>query len=350
MPILTHVLIEVDEDRGTLTGTDGEMVSKHTFQMAGLMQTGGSLAVPAKMLGSIIGAMPEGDIDFSTAANGQFICQQGKIRQGINSIAGDNFPANAFDFKADSQFEIDIAELQRLLKFSIYSASSDASRPILDGINFQVSGNTIAAAATDTHRLAVSQGEIKSISDNITNMDFTMPRRLGDEILQISLTGTATVLINDRVIQIIAGNTELTARLNDGKYPPYKRLLPDLTNMNTSWAINVDDFSAALRRADIISSTLNNKVGLRITEDGSGLVIHTSSHEFGYSEEEIPVTSTGLSMAVYANAKFFLDILTCYNGGEVKISLNAPLQPLILTFPGVDGNINLISPMDSTGV
>jgi len=349
-PILSHVLIEITSEGGKISGTDLELTAKSAFKLSGLMTELGSVAVPAAMLNKIIAALPAGDINFTTAPNGQFVLQTGKIKQGINSLPGEEFP-NPATPDEEKKIKIELSQLQRMLKSTIFATGDDAARPLIAGVNFKVACNEITAAATDTHRLAVSPGVLiknEGVAGLMETFNFTMPGRMGEEILQLKEIGAATIAVNKNYLKLTVGDIEISTQLIAGVYPPWERLLPDFTEMSNKWVIKTEILMPALQRANIVSSTAVNKI--RMETKGDNILIRTNSAEFGYSEENIPAEIEG-EKTFYINVKFFIDILAAYNGEAVVISAQpADLRPVAITFPDEPGAVNIIMPMDSSGI
>ena len=154
MPILANVLLTVRDERLSITATDLEVEL-----VAGVAVPGaeaGEITVPGRKLLDIIRALPD-KVEVRLSREGdKIVVRGGKSRFTLSTLAASEFPT-VDEINATTSFEIEQADLKRLLEKTQFSMAQQDIRYYLNGIFFHVSDDAqplLKAAATDGHRLA----------------------------------------------------------------------------------------------------------------------------------------------------------------------------------------------------
>ena len=133
---------------------------------------------------------------------------------------------------------------------------------------------------------------------------------------------------NETNAQFSFGNSILTCRLIDGKYPNYEAVIPkeNPNQMN----VNRMQFLDSVRRVSIFSNKTTYQISLKIA--GAQLMI--SAEDFDYSnsaEERLDCDYNGDDIKIGFNSRFLIEMLNGLNCDEVKLSMSLPNRAGLLT-------------------
>ncbi|MBV8663662.1 MAG: DNA polymerase III subunit beta, partial [Hyphomicrobiales bacterium] len=156
IPILSNVLIEVNEGKLTLKSTDLDLEATESAP-ADVAQAGAT-TVPAHVIYDIVRKLPEGaQVSLELAGDvGQLLLRSGRSRFFLQSLPASDFPdltANEFSHR----FSLPAVELKRLIDNTQFAISTEETRYYLNGIylhGLDGQAATLRAVATDGHRLA----------------------------------------------------------------------------------------------------------------------------------------------------------------------------------------------------
>ena len=232
VPILSHVRITLDQGATTITATD--LDNELTVQIDADASGSGSILVNPKPLGPLARAaagclrlsMPEPEV---VEVSGGYVT----LRLG-SFIPPDDFP----QFRQTGDFcdPADLSQdaLLRLITLSRDFASTEETRYYLNGIFLcpHPQRGTLRAVATDGHRMAVIDSDERldlPVNSSTDWADVIVPRKTVD-ILRRMLTrgGNEPVTVRASRTQIIFATPDWTlrAKLIDGTYPDFARVLP----------------------------------------------------------------------------------------------------------------------------
>lgn len=198
------------------------------------------------------------------------------------------------------------ADLRRLFTLARPCISTEETRYYLNGVFLcqKPDGTTLRAVATDGHRMAVIDGPI-AFGGGITAI---LPMPLVGAILSVidakANEPVALMLVGPETprARIIAGPVRIDARLIDGMFPNYLRVIPQA---DPTLSITVN--AIALRRLTPFATQRSNAV--RFSEGRASL--DTPDREGSIS---LPVTMTALSDGSP------MDMATSEKFGEVMLS------------------------------
>ena len=339
LPVLSNVLMVVDGDQLSLTGTDLEVELVGRVSLDDVTE-GGEITVPARKLMDICKSLPENAmIEFSQDD------QRVKVRAGRSRFTLSTLPANEFpsiEEEAGSMtFTIGQSRLRRLIDRTAFAMAQQDVRYYLNGMLLEVSQNYLRAVATDGHRLAMC-----SVAADINQQDrhqvivprkgiLEMARLLteGDEMVHISLGANH--------IRAKTGDFIFTSKLVDGKFPDYDRVVP-----RGGDKIVIGDrqmLRQAFQRASILS---NEKYrGIRLILSDGLLKVMANNPEQEEAEEEVSLPYHGDSIEIGFNVSYLLDVLSVVSGDSVRITLSDPNSSALLEESETGDSTYVVMPM-----
>ena len=328
-PILSGIYIEAAGDHLVLRATDLEIGIECIIPAN--VHSEGAVVLPARHFVEIVRKLPEIEILFEEAANGQVRIGYGKSEILLNAYDADEFPTLQ-DFDEQSTLTLNTHDVVSAIRNVSIAASSDYSRPIFTGVLFEVSGNRIRLVATDTHRLAYTEIELEKESPQDA-LSLIIPNRSLTELTKILNPDEeqVRVVINENKILFETAQMKITSRLIEGKFVNYRQVIPE--GFSTRVRMLRKPFHDSLDRAslmsrDDLSKKKLNTVKLAITE--TSMEISSRSSQIGALEEEIPVHLEGDPLEIGFNAKYILDVLRVMESEEIVMELTSPLSPGII--------------------
>jgi DNA polymerase-3 subunit beta len=317
IPILSNVLIRADGDDDwlTLAATDLDIEVKETILAS--IHTKGAITVSAQLLSDIVKKLPEGSNINVELKDGKLIVKAGRSRFQLPTIPADDFPV--FPFKASHAFSVSGHDLTTAIDKTRFAMSIEETRYYLQGL-FWHSNDGLTIAATDGHRLATH-----NLSVDYDGPDMIVPRKAINEVRKIIAGGDITIQTGDNKIQFQIDNVTLTAKLIDGTFPDYQRVIPK-ANPHT---LNIDPLAlkAAIERVAIVSGEKTK--GVKVTLSGQVCTVSVTSPENGTASEEIPCEFDGTNLEIGFNSLYLRDVLGAIDDGCV-IKLDGPGSPALL--------------------
>ncbi len=339
LPILANVLMVLEDDRLSLTGTDLEVELVGRVQLAGAGESG-EVTVPARKLVDICKSLPEGsDIQFAVK-DSKVTVKSGRSRFTLSTLPSREFP-NVEDSLGTHQFKVKQGQLKRLIDRTAFAMAQQDVRYYLNGMLWELSGGQLRVVATDGHRLALCTLPEKLNADGDTQV--ILPRKGVLELARLLLDEAAevVVVIGRNHIRATTNDFTFTSKLVDGKFPDYQRVLPRSPDKIVVGSRL--ELRQAFTRTAILSNEKYRGVRLKLTDNSLDIVANNPEQE--EAEEAVPVQYEGDSLEVGFNVSYLLDVLGVLSGDEVKLSLSDPNSSALLEESEEGDSLYVVMPM-----
>lgn len=345
--ILTGVKIDLSHQGLTLTGSNAEIsiesfLSVENEQAQMKIEEVGSIVLQARFFSEIIRRLPEDEFTLEVIEQNQVEITSGKANFTVNGLDADNYPHLPV-IDTQNQIQIPVHVLNKLISETVFSVSQHESRPILTGVHFVLSNQTLLAVATDSHRLSQRKIPLENTNDAF---DIVIPGKSLTELSR-SLTDeeeVITIRIMDNQVLFETKTMKFYSRLLEGAYPDTNRLIP--TNFNTVIEFEGKEFLSAIDRASLLSHEgRNNIVRLHIASDG--VILYGNSPEIGKVEESLNYNHvTGEPLDISFNPDYMKAALRAFGDTTIKIQFISAIRPFILEPSEGQGEfVQLITPV-----
>lgn len=321
---LAHVLIETDGKEISLTATDLELTMVASFSHPS--DNPGKVAVPARKLFDICKALPEGSDISIEEKDLKLTMKSGRSRFTLACLAAADFP-KVEDITPTTKFTIKSSELRNLLDRTAFAMANQDVRYYLNGLLLEVTPKQVRAVATDGHRLAMCDAELKV--DTEKKQQIIVPRKGITELQRLLAQDDEDVMVqmSNNHIRVIAGKLEFTSKLIDGRFPDYDRVLPEGNDAPLLTAREA--LRQTLQRASILS---NEKYrGIRLKLSKNTLNIQSNNTEQEEAEDELEVDYSGNSFEIGFNVQYILDVLSSIDGDTVEVLFKDPNSSILIT-------------------
>ena len=319
LPVLSNILLEASEDRIEMRATDLDLAITTTARAS--VKDAGTLTVPAKKLFELVRKLPKEELKIeakdltlnvgSKSGRYKFLC-----------IRPEEFPALP-KVEADAELTLEPDLLERLIRKTIYSVSTDETRPALNGALFQVRDGELRVVATDGHRLSKATCKPTGGIATPPKGDVIVPLKALNQVLRLlaQASGTVKVGISKNHARFVLGDTTLTTKLIEGPFPNYEQVLPKQNNKHLR--VKREDLAQALERVSVFSDSLTRQVKLSLRPNRLTLVVQTPDQ--GDATEELEAQYGSDDLDIGYNAAYLLDILRTIDSEEVDVRLNTPV-------------------------
>lgn len=328
LAILDNFLFELDKNSLKVTASDLETTISGKLDVES--DSKGSIAVPARLLQDILKSFPEQPLTFIVEENNTIEISSNHGKYALAYADGAEFP-KAIEITNPSSTSIQSDILATAISKTIFASGNDDLRPVMSGVFFQFSSESLTFVATDAHKLVKYIREDLKASETA---EFIMPKKPLNLMKSILAGSEEQVVIeyNESNAKFIFDNTELVCRLIDGKYPNYEAVIPK-ENPN-KLTIERSQFLSSVRRVSIFSNKTTHQIRLKI----AGAELNVSAEDIDYSnkaEERLTCSYQGDDMQIGFNSRFLTEMLANLTCDEVSLEMSLPNRAGILT--PVDG-------------
>ena len=341
LPILNNILIETTSEGLALTATNLEIGIRKVVPAEVAME--GSTTAPARLLTDFVGTLPDQDLELSLDGATQSLgLRCARFDTHIKCIEAEEFPPGPRPDEGD-RLEVPLDELIKAVEQTQMAASTDEARPVLTGVLVHIEGGNLTLAATDGHRLAVRKLPAQGAGD--LEASLIVPARALAELARVlkGEPGRVELIISKARNQIFfkAGNSELTSRLIDGKYPNYAQVIP--SKSSTTVRVNTAELTQTVRAVSLFARDSANVI--RVKAQSGAVILSATTNEVGDSRAEMPADVEGSEIQIAFNARYVLDALGVIGEDEVELLFDGPLSPGLLRPPGKEHYLYVIMPV-----
>ncbi|MCU0625861.1 MAG: DNA polymerase III subunit beta [Gemmatimonadaceae bacterium] len=317
LPVLANILVETTERGIRLSGTDLDIAV--STEVAADVEAQGAITIPAKKLLELARELPPYPVKIAAAGEQKVTLECGRAKFKLLGLARDEFPAfPAIRFQ--ESWKLKAEDLQKLIQHVSYAVSTEESRPILNGVLWELRPERMRMVATNGHRLA--KLDIPTAGSGQSADLIVLPKALEQVRKLFAAADELEVARGDNHLGFrnISGDKQIFTRLIEGPYPNYEQVIPK-ENDKTAVA-EKDALMAALRRMGTVASDQTHRI--RLSFNAGLLRFQVNTPDLGDGQDEIPVRYDGDQLDIGFNGAYLLEILKNIPTPEVRLSFRAP--------------------------
>jgi DNA polymerase-3 subunit beta len=337
LPVLANVLIKTVNNRLSIAATNLDIAITH--YLGAKVAEEGAITVPARLMQDFVSSLPSGVIDLKLDDYRLNISTE-QYQSVINGVSAEEFPVMPAITKGKT-WKVPAEELKKSLQQVVIAASNDEARPVLTGVYLHTIDGKLYMAATDSYRLAEKQ-----LSANKEEINLLVPVSAMQDLLRIvnDETGDVEVTSDEQQVLFRVGDVELVARLIEGKYPDYRKLIPQ--KFSTTATLKRADLLNAAKISSLFARESAGSITLNIDDSTQELSIRSVASQLGENtaKAEAKVIGNG---AITLNSRYLLDALHGLSGDEVVFAFNGKLEPSVLKDPAAGDYVHIIMPLKS---
>ena len=316
MPVLEGILLSAKEGNLTLTAYNLEMgMKKEIFCNC---EKPGEIVIKARLLSDILRRMGGSQIEIETDEKLMCHIKSDDTVFDIMGMEASDFPELP-TVNEGADISIESKVLCEMVKGTSFAVSQiEGSRPIYTGINISVDNGILQFVAIDGYRLAIRK-EKTNIDKNI---NIVVPGRAISEVLKLAeeKQEEIDIIIGARLISFNIGGYVFIARLFDGEFVDYKKVLPE--DYKQEIKVNKSELINSVERVSLlINDAFSTPLRLLLDENEATLSCATS---IGRAKEVFKIDLAGTPFEIGLNSRYLTEALRACDDGNIKIKFNGP--------------------------
>ena len=342
LPILSNVLLDVSNDKLTITATDLDIIFIHQISNIEILEEG-KTTTSSSIMYDIVRKFSSGKkINFSNPSQNKLQLESEKSIFNLNCIDASEFPLTNENFN-ENEFIIKSKEFLKLLNKCKFSVSNDETRHYLSGIflhqNQVEDKYFLTAAATDSHRMSISKIRLK---EKIEFEPIILPKKTIFQLCSLLEDFEGDVKISNikSKIKFELNNSILISKLIDGKFPNYVQVIPKENQKKLQ--VDLKLFLDSVDRVASVSLDKKDGVKFNLTKDVLNLSVNNTNS--GDGKESLNVKFDH-DLDISFNSRYLIDVASQLDGDQIEIYLKDTGSPALIKDPGDFDSIYVVMPM-----
>src|SRR5689334_1437056 len=316
LPVLANILVETTERGIRLSGTDLDIAV--STEVAADVETAGAITIPAKKLTEIARELPPAPVKIGAVGEQRVTLECGRSRFKLLGLPRDEFPTFP-QVRFSESWRVRSGDLQKLISHTSFAVSTEESRPILNGVLWELKADRMRMVATNGHRL--TRMDLPIGPANSPNSELIIPPKALEQVRRLfPAEEDLEIAQGDNHLGFRSPFTAVFTRLIEGPYPNYEQVIPrdnDRVAISDKVAL-----ISALKRMSVIASDQTHRIRLSFN---SGLLrFSVQTPDLGEAQDELTIRFTGDPIDIGFNANYLLEILRYMPTDEVRMTLKAP--------------------------
>ena len=316
LPVLANILVETTDRGIRLSGTDLDIAV--STEVTADVEAAGAITIPAKKLSEIARELPPAPVKIGAVGEQRITLECGRSRFKLLGLPRDEFPTFP-SVRFQESWRVRSGDLQKLISHTSFAVSTEESRPILNGVLWELRPEQMRMVATNGHRLA--KMELPITSSSAPSSDLIVPPKALEQIRRLfPAEEELEIARGDNHLGFRSPFTAVFTRLIEGPYPNYEQVIPK-DNDRVAIADKLALISA-LKRMSVIASDQTHRI--RLSFNSGMLKFSVQTPDLGEAQDELPVRFTGDALDIGFNATYLLEILRYIPTDEVRLTFKAP--------------------------
>jgi len=344
LPILDSFLFEVRNGVLTITASDSENMMQSALELTE-SDGEGCFAVPNRTVLDAVKELPEQPLTFEVDTQNltiRILYQNGLYN--FTAQNADEYPRMQQLPENAATINIQATVLADNINRSLFATAQDELRPVMNGIYFDLTPDSLAIVASDGHKLVRNKNfSIKSE----TPAAFILPKKPATLLKNVLSKDTGDVIVkfDERNAEITFTDGCLTCRLIEGRYPNYNSVIPQ--NNPNQLTIDRRALIGAIRRVLPFASESSQLIRFHL--EAGKLELSSEDIDFATSaREELPCEYNGQTMNIGFKGSSISEILNNMESDDINIELADPSRAGIIVpaeQPEDEDILMLIMPM-----
>ncbi|MEU7000315.1 DNA polymerase III subunit beta [Nonomuraea sp. NPDC046570] len=318
-PVLSGLLLEAGDEL-SLSAFDYDVSAQARIEAE--VAEPGQVLIPGRLLAEISRSLPQAPVDIVTdGAEAVLTC--GSAEFGLVTMPVEDFPTlpqmpPSIGAVGGGVFASAVGQVAP-------AASRDDTLPMLTGIRVDIEGDSVSMAATDRYRIAARDFVWRPERPD-TAVSAMVPARVMVEVAKSLRGGEVSIAMGDGVAGFESVGRSTTVRLLDEQFIDYK------TRLSAEWSLRADvrvaPFIDAIKRVALVAER-NTAIRLSFTQ--GQVLIQAGGGDIGRGAEVLECELRGDDIQIAFQSQFLLDGLTGIETESVRLNMESPTRPALIT-------------------
>lgn len=339
LSILSNLLVQAKESSLTISSTDLEIGIE--TKIPAEIEEEGELAIPAKLFTELINSLPAEKVSLVSKDNQIFI-ESKKTKSTLQTTDKNEFPI-LYEEKGENIFSMKDQDFKKEMKFIVFSASIESTRPALSGVLIKETEEGVVFVATDGYRLSLKTNKKTSIK-NKEKSSLLIPARVIREALALpDEDKEMSIFVSPRNNQVMfnVSDTTIIGRLIEGEFPSYGKIIP--TDSSTQVVFDAEELLHAVKTCAVFARESANVVKLSVQKDK--IIVSAKTPSLGENSVEVEAKLTGEENEIAFNVRYLMDFLTAVKDEQVIFEMTGPLNAGVFKLQSDPTFLHLIMPI-----
>ncbi len=316
LPVLANLLVETTDKGIRLSGTDLDIAV--STEISADVESPGAITIPARKLTEIARELPPNPVKVQSSGDQRITLECGRSKFKLLGLPKDEFPSFPA-VKFQDAWRVKSGELQKLISHTAFAVSTEESRPILNGVLWELRPERMRMVATNGHRLA--RMEVPLTGGGAQGQDLIVPPKALEQIRRLfPAEEELEIAKGENHLGFRSPLTSVYTRLIEGPYPPYEQVIPK--DNDKTCVADKALLTSAIKRMSVIASDQTHRI--KLSFNTNMLKFSVMTPDLGEAQDEIPVRYAGDPLDIGFNAQYLLEILRFIPTEEVSLTFKAP--------------------------
>ena len=328
LPVLSNLLVETTERGIRLSATDLDIAV--STEVSADVETPGAITIPAKKLSEIARELPPSPVKVSASGEQRVTIECGRSKFKLLGLPRDEFPTFP-TVRFNDSWRVKSGELQKLISHVAFAVSTEESRPILNGVLWELREDRMRMVATNGHRL--SKMELPVVASSAPPGDLIVPPKALEQIKRLfPAEEELEIARGENHLGFRSPFTSVFTRLVEGPYPNYEQVIPK--DNDRFCLCDKAALTSALKRMSVIASDQTHRI--KMSFNTGMLKFSVTTPDLGEASDELPVNYNGDQLDIGFNATYLLEILRYMPTEQVRLTFKAPERAATIEPEGWD--------------
>ena len=343
LPILSNVLLELKNNILSIVATDLDIIFYDEIHDVKVLKEGSTTTSAAILYDILRKISSNADLNFDLKSENKLSLKSDNSDFNLLCLPTDNFPSFSDEFEG-SEILLNNNKFLKLLNKTKISISNDDTRHYLNGIFLHITEghgrSFLTGVATDSHRLSSSSIEIES-TDGFSAL--ILPRKTVFQLCSLLAESKEKLSMktSENKIKFTLGKTKLISKVIDGKFPDYKKVVPEKNEK--SLIVPSKDFINSIER--VASVSLDRKEGLKLNINKENVQLSVNSANSGEGNEVIKANFNSENLNISFNSKYLIDIASEIEDKNLKMNFKDSVSPVLIEDVSDKNSYYVIMPM-----
>ena len=328
LPVLANLLVETTDRGIRFSATDLDIAV--STEVAADVEAAGAITIPAKKLSEIARELPPSPVKIGASGEQRVTLECGRSKFKLLGLPRDEFPTFPA-VRFNDSWRVKSGELQKLIQHTSFAVSTEESRPILNGVLWELREDRMRMVATNGHRLAKMDLPVEA--STAPPGDLIVPPKALDQVRRLfPAEEELEIARGENHLGFRSPFTSVFTRLVEGPYPNYDQVIPK--DNDRICLADKASLISALKRMSVIASDQTHRI--KMSFNAGMLKFSVTTPDLGEAQDELPVQFNGDQLDIGFNATYLLEILRYMPTEQVKLTFKAPERAATIEPEGWD--------------
>lgn len=338
LPILANILIKTVGNRVSIAATNLDIAI--TQYIGSKVSDEGSITVPARLMQDFVASLSSNSTITLELKDTKLHITTDHHQSVINGSNAEDYPVMPA-ITDGATWSVPSRVLRASLQQVLFAASNDEARPVLTAVYVHTHDKHVYLAATDSYRLAE-----KRVIKLDKQLSLLVPASALQDLLRILEDTDEPVNVTHDEQQVLfkVGDVELVARLIEGVYPEYRKLIPE--SFAHSAEVPQKELQDITKVSALFARENAGSVTIHLDETKQEISIRAVASQLGENTASTKATIQGESV-ITLNSRYILDAIGALEGKDMTFSFNGKLEACVLRGVKQNDYTHVIMPLKS---